>query len=77
MSYLHEPFTDYNNLIIIITVSSDFVTKICIKFKNILNCFLDPSIGNILRHDLDPPLLQQAAFDNLVSLSSLLVYFIL
>lgn len=31
-------------------------------------CWSDPSLGNVIRHDLKPPILQQAAFDDTVSL---------
>lgn len=30
-------------------------------------CWSEPALGNILRHNLEPPLLQQAAFDDTVS----------
>jgi tau tubulin kinase len=31
------------------------------------HCWSEPALGNILRHNLEPPLLQQAAFDDTVS----------
>lgn len=31
-------------------------------------CWSEPALGNILRHNLEPPLLQQAAFDDTVRL---------
>lgn len=31
------------------------------------HCWSEPVLGNILRHNLEPPLLQQAAFDDTVS----------
>lgn len=33
------------------------------------HCWSEPALGNILRHNLEPPLLQQAAFDDTVSAS--------
>lgn len=30
-------------------------------------CWSTPSLGNAIRHDLEPPLVQQAAFDDTVS----------
>lgn len=32
------------------------------------HCWSEPALGHILRHNLEPPLLQQAAFDDTVSL---------
>lgn len=31
------------------------------------HCWSEPALGHILRHNLEPPLLQQAAFDDTVS----------
>lgn len=31
------------------------------------HCWSEPVMGNVLRHNLEPPLLQQAAFDDTVN----------
>lgn len=36
-------------------------------------CWSNPSLGNAIRHDLEPPLVQQAAFDDTVSHNSSLI----
>lgn len=35
------------------------------------HCWSEPSLGNYLRRELEPPLLQQAAFDDTVSLNQI------
>lgn len=37
------------------------------------HCWSEPSLGNVLRRELEPPILQQAAFDDTVSLFELAV----
>lgn len=34
---------------------------------SIPQCWSEPAMGNALRRDLEPPIVQQAAFDNIVS----------
>lgn len=34
---------------------------------SIPNCWSEPAMGNVLRKDLEPPAVQQAAFDDTVS----------
>ena len=34
------------------------------------HCWSEPVMGNVLRHNLEPPLLQQAAFDDTVNILS-------
>lgn len=42
--------------------------------ESIPRCWSEPAIGNILRKDLEPPLIQQAAFDNIVSIQYIYEY---
>lgn len=34
---------------------------------SIPQCWSEPAMGNVLRRDLEPPIVQQAAFDDIVS----------